>query len=443
MRKLRIVFIVVVGLFFYSMLLAGGIRHIYTSKDEGRYRLKFLAGPMKFLAESSTLMYKMLQADEFLQRDTEHPDGFNHIVRQNSFTYPKILVSYKEERFGQKFDLMDINTGKVIKSWFPDNKDLYQRGYNENNPGKPSKQSDLYFMHALMLQDSSLVMNSLLTSLLARIDKNNEIEWLLNDKVYHHAIEHDQAGNLYVCSQPFVSGRYDYLPGAYESYKNSLEDDNITIIREADGKELFSKSVIQILLDNGYEGLLLSKGQIISDQIHLNDVQPALYDGEFWKKGDLLVSCRNLSTVFLYRPSTNKILWLKEGPWYNQHDADFVGSDKIMVFGNNVIRDETKNDVSVANSYLSFSKKRPFNDIYVYNFETDSTATPFHELMKEEGFRTITSGRSELLDNGDIFIEETNLGRIIIGDSLKKKIEFVKRIDEDHISSLFWSRIVR
>jgi len=68
--------------------------------------------------------------------------------------------------------------------------------------------------------------------------------------------------------------------------------------------------------------------------------------------------------------------------------------------------------------------------------------TPYHQLMKSENIQTDTSGRCDILPNGDIFVEETKNGRIIIGDSTTKKIEFVKRLDEDHVSWLFWSRIV-
>ena len=35
-----------------------------------------------------------------------------------------------------------------------------------------------------------------------------------------------------------------------------------------------------------------------------------------------------------------------------------------------------------------------------------------------------------------------NNGKKIIGESIHKKIKFVKRLDDNHISSLFWSRII-
>ena len=241
---------------------------------------------------------------------------------------------------------------------------------------------------------------------------------------------------------PLILGNMISCRKTMMATKNTLIDDEISKINPENGELIFSRSVIQILLDNGYEDLLLGKGQFISDIIHLNDIQPALTDTEFWKKGDLLVSCRNIATVFLYRPSTNKIIWLKNGPWYNQHDADFLEDSKIVVFGNDIIREESTTNPKVTSRNLYFNNKRKNNEIYIYDFVKDSVITPYSELMKTEKIRTITSGRCDILDNGDIFVEDTNNGRIIIGDSINKKLEYVKRIDEQHISSLFWSRII-
>lgn len=442
MKKLRYLFITLIGLFFFSILLASSVRNIYGAADGGKGRLGFLAKPIKFMAETPSIIKKILDTPEFYVSNTESKDGFTKFNAANTENYPKLLTSYKDGPFSQKFDLLNIANGDLIKQWGPDNNMLYEKAWNENNPRRPSKGSDLYFMHPYMTKDSSLLFTSQLTSIIAKINTNSELLWLKNDKTYHHTIESDEQGKLYVCSRPFEAGKYDFLPGDYETYKNTILDDHITIIDEITGDEFFSKSVIQILVDNGYKDLLLYKGQVISDMIHLNDIQPALSDSEFWNKGDLLISCRNLSTVFLYRPSTNKILWLNHGPWYTQHDADFYGQDKILVFGNDVIREESVLDPRITEAGLSFSKEKPHNNAYVYNFRTDSVTTPFTALFRKEKIRTITSGRCDVLPNGDIFIEETNQGRIIIGDSISKKIEYVKRLDENHISSLFWSRII-
>lgn len=443
MKKARYLFIILAGLFFYSLFLSTSIRNIYLSSDEGERRLGFLAKPLKFLAETPLLMKQFIEPAEFLVENKVSKGGFTYFNGQRSNTYPKLLVSYKTGKYESKFDLLDINSGSVIKQWYPENKTLFQKAFNELNPRKPSsKGSDLYYMHPLMTKDSSLLFTSQLSSLLAKIDKNSNLEWLKNDKTYHHSLEMDDNGNVYTCTRPFQAAKYDFLPENYDNYKNTLLDDHITKLNLKTGEELFDKSIIQILLENGYEQLLLGKGQVTSDLIHLNDIQPALYSTDYWQKGDLLISCRNLSAVFLYRPKTNKIIWLQTGPWYNQHDADFYGPDKIVVFGNDLIREESKMDPRITSSDLFFSQSREHNEIYMYSFSNDSIHKPFTQLLKDEKVRTVTSGRCDILPNGEVFVEDTNHGRIIIGNSTTKKIEYVKRLDEDYISSLFWSRIV-
>lgn len=441
MKKLRYAFIIIFGLFFFSIFLAASVRNVYMSKDGGVGRLGFLAKPIKFMAETPALIKKYLDKPEFFVENNTAKGGFDYLIKNDTVVYPKLLLSYKDKPFNQVFQLLDINNGAVLKEWNPDNKSLYEAAYNEDNPRKPEKGSDLYFMHPLMDSDSSLIINSQLTSLLVKLDKNSNPIWIKNDRIYHHTIETDDTNNLYVCTMPFESGKYDFLPGDYETYKSTLLDDHITIL-DKNGNEKFSKSVIEILLENGYEDLLLYKGQVISDMIHLNDIQPALTSGAFWAKGDLLVSCRNISTVFLYRPSANKIIWLRHGPWMNQHDVDFHGDNEIVVFGNDIIREESTIDPRITPANLSFSKKRPHNEVYLYNFAKDSIYTPYTAFLAKEKVRTLTSGRCDILPNGDLFFEETNQGRIIIGDTINKKIEFVKRLDEEHVSSLFWSRII-
>ncbi|WP_276390824.1 arylsulfotransferase family protein [Eudoraea chungangensis] len=442
MKKLRLYFIGIVGLLIFSVLLASSIRNIYESKDGGIGRLGFMAKPLKFMAEIPSIIKHVVSPAEFFVLNNNSKDGLNSFDSKIDKTYPKLLVTYKDEPFNQKIDLIDLNNGQVLKQWTPNNKELYAMAYNEDNPRRPAEGSDLYFMHPLLLEDNTLMFTAQLTSLLAKIDGNSEILWLKNDRTYHHTLELDHENNIYSCTRPFISDEYDFFPDDYEMYKKHLLDDHITKIDPESGNEIFDKSVISILIENGYQDLLTAKGQTNSDPIHLNDIQPALTDTEHWNKGDLLVSCRNLSAIFLYRPSTNKIIWLKSGPWFNQHDVDFYGNDKVLVFGNDVIREESIIDPRLTTKNLYFPKARPNNNAYVYHISNDSVSRPFSELFRKENIQTYTSGRCDVLSNGDIFIEETNQGRIIIGDSINKKMEYVKRLNEEYISSLFWSRII-
>ncbi|MEL1227301.1 MAG: arylsulfotransferase family protein, partial [Candidatus Neomarinimicrobiota bacterium] len=101
---------------------------------------------------------------------------------------------------------------------------------------------------------------------------------------------------------------------------------------------LFEKSVSQIFIENNLEYLLFAHGNDYeADPIHLNDIQPVDFDGEFWKKGDVFLSLRSQSMVLLYRPSTNEIIWKGTGPFFNQHDVDIIDNHRISVFNNRSI----------------------------------------------------------------------------------------------------------
>ena len=60
----------------------------------------------------------------------------------------------------------------------------------------------------------------------------------------------------------------------------------------------------------------------------------------------------------------------------------------------------------------------------MFNFNEKSYNYPFINEFKENDIRTRTEGRSEILDNGYLFVEETNSGRILIFDE-KGNVNFM------------------
>ena len=289
-------------------------------------------------------------------------------------------------------------------------------------------------IHPVMLNDSSIIFNTIYS--LVKLNSNSEIVWIASDYHPHHSIEPDHEGNIWLSSKRLYTNIKGLIKNEDQEIKSEFYDDLIMKIDPETGEVLFEKSVINILKENNLYNLIFRNGNYEMDPIHLNDVQPALFDGNYWKKGDLLLSARHLSSIILYRPSTNKILWYKQGPWLNQHDPNFLDNDKISVFGNQVFRLSPTGITDVINHPSTLNK------IFIYDFKLDSITEPYKKLIESEGIFTPTEGRSKILPNGDIFIEETDNGKIIIGNRNKKKISFAKRINSNYITHMNWSRII-
>ena len=122
-------------------------------------------------------------------------------------------------------------------------------------------------------------------------------------------------------------GRFPYL------------DNHITQIHAYTGEVLFHKSLTEILMENGLTHVLV-KSETPGDPIHVNDIEPVLHDGPYFKRGDLFISARNGSWIMHYRPATGKVIRMLEGPFYSQHDVDIESDSTLTVFNNNCLQNE-------------------------------------------------------------------------------------------------------
>lgn len=331
-----------------------------------------------------------------------------------------LLPTYDKKANQSVIKLIRLADQKVIYEWKPDFNQIKKFPFKEDNSWQSIAKSSFNINHPLIAPDGSIVFHSMEYPLV-KIDKNSKLLWILNGG-YNHSLEYDAAGNIWVASTPGHSKLFKFL----DNYK----DNAITKI-SPDGKILFKKSVAEILLENGYRGLLLGTAGYQKDLIHINDIQPALSTGKYWIKDDLMISIRSKSTVFLYRPATNKIIWLKTGPWLHQHDVDFLDESRIGVFGNNTIVNEINETIIDGH-----------NEEYIYDFKTDAITTPYTEFLKKAKVASPIEGRSDILPNGDLFVEETYKFRLLRGNTKNTIWQFVSSIDQNSVSILSWTRFI-
>jgi len=340
--------------------------------------------------------------------DKKSPAGVKLYSDSSTFSSTYLLTSAFKTSQEDEFKLIHIPSGKTIKIW--NISEDFKLNF-KNFPEKPR------FNHPLVLKDSSLILKVTQNNFLLSLSENNKIQWIDTSYKYHHSTEKENDSTIWVCATSKKADKYKI---------DDFIHDAICAVDPRNGKIKFIKSVADILVENGYQYLL----DIVyeNDGIHINDIEPALYSSNYWKKGDLLISIRHKNTIALYRPSTQKIIWLKTGPWLAQHDCDFVDGKTIMVFGNDVLRG--KNDPFVNGH----------NDIYFYDFEKDKISKPYTKVMKQIGIKTNTQGRCDLLKNGDLFIEETEAGKLYIINKDSLKMTYTDRYDNNYIKMLNWVR---
>lgn len=329
-------------------------------------------------------------------------------------------------------ELVDLQSFDILHTWTPDINSFFEKvdkvkGEKWEYLDRDRSDNRIQLIHPLLSEDGSLLFQN--GSPLIKIDKNSELEWIKDDEVYHHSNEEDIDGNVWVCVRyyPFKIDE-KYVGDEYDNY----DDDGIRKI-SSNGEILFDKSVSEIFIENDMEYLLFSIGdrRFTKDPIHLNDIQPVNEDTKFWKKGDVFLSLRHQSMIILYRPKTNEIIWKSTGEFYHQHDVDILDESRISIFNNNS-KDTFSGDIVDGN-----------NRVIIYDFETEKYSYHLEKSLKKEDVRTITDGKSQILPNGDLFIEETNYGRLLYFNSDGSlRWTYVNRGNDDDVYVVTWCRIL-
>ena len=270
-------------------------------------------------------------------------------------------------------EIIDLHRRKSVHSWRPVSDDRLRR-FN-------------------VLPDGSLLAGGG-RQLTFRMDACSNVVWERPLRA-HHSYERGVDGNFW---SPWN------VPNTTIPHMDpDFEEDGV--IRFSPAGEVLSRiSLSGALMRAGHRHLLYGEpAHAHGEAFNMNDVEPVLQDGPFWRRGDLFVSLQVLSVVLLYRPATDEVLWLQAGPWLRQHDVDVLSGSEISVYSNNTFVDED-GDERVWGA----------NEIYVHDFATGETRSPWREAMRRHDVRTRRRGGATLFGGGGVMLEEADQGRVLM-----------------------------
>jgi len=393
--------IVLIGFFALWVVVWFSIRAFKLKEIEGK-DIGLLGSLVTGLHETPYLIKKYfkrsLQAVEIDKKDNLFEIGkLSHLDNVSDSIY--ILHNKYIDENTANVLLQNIKTGDIAFSWtipldmvMSDldliREDLTKKSLEGLGPKKlnvliPKSPDNIIIRHPLFLKDGSLIFKPQYLGYIYKIDKNSKLLWK-SKKLAHHSVELDENENIWTCSMDVLnetSNKLDYR-------------DDAVLCLDQNGNEKYFMSLTEIFQENDIfkkviEATPVHKNEAGSDPYHLNDIQPVKVNGTYWKKGDIFISLRHKSLIALYRPESDKIIWLQQGPWSMQHDVNIENDSVISFFNNNV---------SFINNKINTTSK-----LSKYNFKNNSV-----KFFADNIFSSKTEGRQTRLPNGDILVESTN-----------------------------------
>lgn len=324
------------------------------------------------------------------------------IIKNISQTQPGLsLVTEMTSDRNILAKVIDLD-GKAVHQWDIDWFEMWPNP--EHLPEKiiPKSKPGTNIHGAVVMPNGDLVFN-FESKGLVRIDPNSEVVWRLPYLTHHSVHQHDD-GNLWVSGSKYQTEKVARLP----NLKPPFYEETILEISPG-GKILREWYVADILRKNNYTGMLYmgslnNENTAIqgddrllgnTDIFHLNDVEPFSDEMQsgFFQPGDVMVSLRNINTVFVFNIESEEIKFISAGQFVRQHDPDFIDGDTISVFdNNNASEPERKSKITIISA-------------------KDNSHEVFFAGSQDKKFYTRVMGKHQWQPNGNLLITESMSGR--------------------------------
>ncbi len=268
----------------------------------------------------------------------------------------------------------------------------------------------------VIFSESIMEMNNYRGQRIARMNKDGEILWEIPG-LFHHDMILAEDGNIYSVGSALEESfeEIDQTRATNASVITGL----IQIV-STDGVMLDSIPVEKMFRDSDYAIYLNSfaiditpqetvwHNEAVYDPIHLNSIDYITAEQAstlpFVEAGDLLVSLRGNSTIAIVRPSTQKVVWARKGPWKHQHHVRMNNEGNIVIYDNDgyqIIADKGEHAAAVPNIR-----------ILEYNPRTEITRNIYVPPLGKDLY-SYWRGYSKRLADGTMIVSSSETGTVL------------------------------
>jgi hypothetical protein len=292
--------------------------------------------------------------------------------------------------------LIDLN-GNLLHEWKTNPKDVWsQCPHHDYAAGTRFDKTRTYVHGTLLLPDGDVIFNLEYLGLV-RMNAHSEVVWKLPYRT-HHSVFKDDEEKLWVCGLIWRETRVPEYLGLNPPF---IEDMILKV--SLDGVVEREISLLKTIYNSGFQHLLfVTRNSYSPDLTHLNDIEvisERIADAfEVFEAGDIMVSLRQINTLFVIDRKTEQIKWFLTYPFIGQHDPDFTEDGYIILFDN--FMDKTGSE-----------SEHPGSRILLINPSTKEVMTIYGH-KESQYFYTEGGGKLQLLPNGNLVITEARAGRV-------------------------------
>ena len=218
--------------------------------------------------------------------------------------------------------LMDMD-GTVVRTWTADPVKAFPRFAEMKR-----------WRHPPLLRDAELLADGGIAGIfdevgIVRLDADSRVIWTWPGRV-HHDLFVSETGTFWV-----LLNERRVVPGL--GREDPVLEDFVAEI-SAQGRLLRRISLVESFQRSDYAPMLARIPADKENIFHTNSV--TVLDGSLasrsaaFRRGNLLVSIRNLNTIAVVSPDAGRVVWALSGQWYRQHCARLLPTGHLLLFDN-------------------------------------------------------------------------------------------------------------